>query len=251
MSIPGASLLTSSTLHSTRTRIWQRPSVLLVVALVGGILLRLSGLGDALDHDEAYTWEAFASRSVSTIATHYPVPNNHIFHTFLVKASAAMFGVSEVALRIPALAGGGLTILATWWFACAYAGRVGLGVTWMPVLAASIVALSPEHASWSQVARGYTLITLFSAVAGGSLIRAQLARERIWWPLYAVSLFLALYTQPSAVLLAVGLAAWSLVSAVRADDRRVLTASLAGSKTIPPLQRTSAISNKWCPGKMI
>mgnify|MGYP002641150217 CR=1 FL=1 len=197
------------------------------VVLVIGILLRLPGLGDALDHDEAYTWEAFASHSVSTIATHYPVPNNHIFHTFLVKASAAVFGANEVGMRLPALVGGVLTIAATWWLARACCSLFLPANRWLPTLAAAVVALSPAHIAWSQAARGYTLITLFSAVAGGALLRAQLARERVWWPLYGVALFLALYTQPSAALLAVGLAGWSFVHAARSGDRPLLTATLA------------------------
>ncbi|MDA0335841.1 MAG: glycosyltransferase family 39 protein [bacterium] len=197
------------------------------VVLVIGVFLRLPGLGDALDHDEAYTWEAFASHSVSTIATHYPVPNNHIFHTFLVKASAAVFGANEVGMRLPALLAGVLTIVATWWLARACGNLFLPAIGWMPVLAAVVVALSPAHIAWSQAARGYTLITLFSAVAGGALVRAQLARKRVWWPLYGVVLFLAMYTQPSAALLAVGLAGWSFLQAARSGDRPLLTATLA------------------------
>ena len=213
------------------------------------MLLRLPGLGDALDHDEAYTWEAFASRSLSTMTTHYPVPNNHIFHTLLVHASTALFGEGELPMRLPALLAGLLAIPATWWLA-----RAVPGAGWVPVLAAWVVALSPDHASWSQVARGYTLIVLFSAICGGALLRAQLSRERVWWPVYALTLFLAIYTQPSAALLGVGLGAWSLGQALRSGQRPVLTSALAAHGAVgvallvayaPILERVIAAGRTW------
>lgn len=56
----------------------RRTGLILLMAVALGAVLRLQGIGDALNHDEVYTWEAFASRSYATIATHYPVPNNPI-----------------------------------------------------------------------------------------------------------------------------------------------------------------------------
>jgi hypothetical protein len=59
----------------------------MLLALAAGTVVRVQGMGDALNHDEVYTWEAFASRSFATIVTHYPVPNNHIFHSILVRVT--------------------------------------------------------------------------------------------------------------------------------------------------------------------
>ncbi len=36
----------------------------MMLALAVGAVVRAQGLGDALNHDEVYTWEAFASRSL-------------------------------------------------------------------------------------------------------------------------------------------------------------------------------------------
>ncbi|MEW6752691.1 MAG: hypothetical protein AB1505_17170 [Candidatus Latescibacterota bacterium] len=62
------------------------PLVILSLAAVLAVaaLLRCHDLAAPLNHDEAYTWEAFSSRSYATIATYYPVPNNHVLHSLLV-----------------------------------------------------------------------------------------------------------------------------------------------------------------------
>lgn len=231
------SLPLNSPLQSNRLLLWQRPAIQLAAAILVGLLLRLPGIGDGLNHDEAYTWEAFASRSLTTITTHYPVPNNHIFHSLLVHATSTIFGSGETALRLPALLAGLLAIPATWWLATGLLRVLDEQVrveqvlwgqaSWVALLPAWIIALSPDHADWSHAARGYTLIVLFSALSGGALIRAQFTGVRFFWLVYSVSLFLALYTQPSTALLAVGLAVWSVVQALRTEQRQVLTASLA------------------------
>jgi hypothetical protein len=201
------------------------------VLLLVGLLLRLPGMGDGLTHDEAYTWEAFASRSVATITGHYPVPNNHIFHSLLVKLSAAVVGDSETGLRLPALLAGLLAIPATWWFA-ASVGRILSVSPWVPGLAAAVVALSPAAVTWSHQARGYTLILLLASLAAGALLRAQVERRRAFWPAYSAALFLAVWTQPSAALLVAGLALWSVVAAVRSGDNDVLTGTLAAHAAV-------------------
>ena len=60
-------------------------------------------LDDGLNHDEAYTFQALVSRSAETTLMHYPVPNNHIFHSLLAKASTKLLGDGEFALRLPTL----------------------------------------------------------------------------------------------------------------------------------------------------
>lgn len=208
---------------------WQRPAVILAVIIVVAALLRLPGLGDGLDHDEAYTWLAFASQPVSVIVGHYPVPNNHILHSLLMALSASAFGESEVALRLPALLAGLLGVAATWWLAQAMCRNAPQAMArwWVPALAAALLAINPTHIGWSQSARGYSLLVLFAALSGGALLGAQLQRRRPLWPVYSACLFLALYTQPVAVLLAVGLAAWSLWHAARSGDQQLLTSALS------------------------
>lgn len=214
-----------------------------------GLLLRLPGLGDGLDHDEAYTWMAFASRSFDAIRFHYPVPNNHILHSLLVRASSLAFGEGEAALRLPALTAGVLSVPAAYWLAASLApGPL------VATVAAWVLALAPAHVDASHVARGYTILTLFSALAGGALVRAH--RRGGWWlwSVYAGSLFLALYTQPSAALLAVALASWSLCEAVRRRDRGLQKACLAAHGAVallaawaygPIVDRVLAAGRAW------
>lgn len=197
---------------------------------------------------------AFGSRSFSTITSHYPVPNNHILHSLLMRASSLVFGDGETALRLPALVAGVLGIPAAWWLA-----RGVSSSPWAAGLAAWVLALAPVHVGYSHMARGYSLLVLLTAVAGGALLRARPADgqgggDRRWWAPYALALFLALYTQPSAALLAVALGLWSLHEAVRARDRDWIGATLMAHGAVlaasawaygPILDRVLAAGQIW------
>ena len=81
-------------------------TALFLAALATALALRLHGLGADLNHDEAYTWQVFASRPYAEILGSYPVPNNHILHSLLVRLSTRVFGTGEIAIRLPALLAG-------------------------------------------------------------------------------------------------------------------------------------------------
>ncbi len=129
----------------------------MLLALAAGAVVRVQGLGDALNHDEVYTWEAFASRSFATIVSYYPVPNNHIFLSILVRLASMLFGQSEVALRSPAFLAGVVSIPALWALT-----RVLLRSSTAAVAAAWILALAPMHVQYSTTARGYSIMILIS-----------------------------------------------------------------------------------------
>ena len=65
-------------------------------ALVGIILIasaiRVAFLSTPIRYDKAYTFLVFAMRPLRFIVSDYHVPNNHIFHTILVRLAYLLFG---------------------------------------------------------------------------------------------------------------------------------------------------------------
>jgi hypothetical protein len=134
-------------------------AVLLVITVVGSGL-RLRGLGAALNYDELVTAHYFvAAPSLWAALSRQVVFNNHPAFTLLARTSQALFGVSEVALRMPALVLGCLAIPATWWVGRATLPAAGT------LAAAAVVAFHPLHVSYSQSARGYSGLILFGLIA--------------------------------------------------------------------------------------
>lgn len=193
---------------------------LLVGACLAAGLLRIPGLAAELNHDEAFTWLSFASQSYSHIVTDYSLPNNHIFHSVLVRLSAQVFGSAEWVLRLPAFIGGWLTVPAFYLLGRAFAGRVETGL-----VAAWILTFLPVHIHYAQMARGYTLLVLGSALTLLAVHQVLQNRCRWWWGLFIPCGFLTGYTVPSGGLHLLALGVWTLM--VLRRDLRQLCEALA------------------------
>ncbi len=142
------------------------PLVGLITAL--GLFLRWPGIDRSLGHDELYTIVIFATRSWGDILTGYDLPNNHIFHTLLLRLSQSLFGDAEWALRLPALAAGAASLPAIY----ALARRL-TGIPTVGLLAALMLGSHHLHVNFSQQARGYTLMVLLCI----------LYADALWWAL--------------------------------------------------------------------
>lgn len=166
---------------------------LLAVALIAllAALVRLIQLRRPVDYDEAYTYVYFASRPLRYIVTDYSGPNNHIFHTILVRASTQMFGNSLATLRLPAFLAGVFLIPA------GYLAGKSLYNRWSGLLAAAGLALWPMLVDYSVNARGYTLVCLFACL--GIWLAAELTRRNNFtaWLLLACSCSLGMYSIPT------------------------------------------------------
>ncbi|MCX6067597.1 MAG: glycosyltransferase family 39 protein [Chloroflexi bacterium] len=129
---------------------------LLVLIALCGLLLRIGGLNKPVEYDEAYTVVEFSSRSWWAVISDYSLPNNHILHSLLVRASLLSFGQHAWSIRLPALlAGLGMIVAAYFLGKALYSRETGL-------VAAALVAYFPEMLRFSTTARGYTLVGLFS-----------------------------------------------------------------------------------------
>ena len=85
--------------------IYEILSWLLIALAFGYTVLRACYLG--ITHDEAVTylyWSAGSFRDIFLFNGFAP-PNNHLLNSLLIKLSVSCFGLSEFAIRIPALIG--------------------------------------------------------------------------------------------------------------------------------------------------
>lgn len=130
--------------------------ILLIVITLLGLLIRLYFVDQPMRVDESWTFLASVKDGWQSVLT-YTTPNNHIFHSILVKISTQLFGESVIAIRLITLVFGTLSILLVF-FAARCLGSNGL-------FAALVVALNPYLILFSTNARGYSLlVSLFLAL---------------------------------------------------------------------------------------
>ncbi|MCO6510078.1 MAG: glycosyltransferase family 39 protein [Aridibacter famidurans] len=158
-------------------------SLLTLIAIV----LRIPNLNSDLWVDEVFTLVDFVRAPWGEIVTSFPSQNQHLLYSILARASFDIFGESAWALRLPALLFGVLSIIATYFLARKLLGRT------TAMLASSLMAVSYHHVWFSQNARGYTGLLLFSVLATWLYFEAYDRKNWIWWMLYSVSIILGMW----------------------------------------------------------
>jgi hypothetical protein len=142
-----------------------RGATLLAVILALGLGLRCVGLSGSLWIDEVDTLVTIVRQPLATIVTSYASENQHPLYSVLAKIAVTAFGETEVALRLPALLFG---VLSLW--AVARLGRQLLDET-TGLLAALLLCVSAHHVWFSQNARGYTGMLLFTVLASSEFLQ--------------------------------------------------------------------------------
>jgi hypothetical protein len=176
-----------------------------------GLVARLVLINRPIEYDEAYTVMAFAHSPFRILITDYHVPNNHIFHTILVRIAVLLLGSQPWQVRMPALLAGMLLIPFVFWLGrTLYAGDVGY-------LSAAIVAFLPDMVLRSVSARGYVIVALLSVMA--FLLARYLIRHRnlFAWSLLVLLCALGFYTVPIMLFPFGFLLVWMLLSAPHLD----------------------------------
>jgi len=169
----------------------------------------------------------------SRVLWDYRKPTNHVLYNLTGRAAVdawralrgdAAWSFSERAFRLPALLASGASVaLFGWWVA--QWGIAGAGVA-----AAWLFALHPWHLRYGAEGRGYAFMLLFAVAACLAMIQALRSGSWRAWLAFAASQFLLIWSQPSALLLAVALGACAGLGAVgraRGPARRVLLARCA------------------------
>ena len=114
-------------------------------------------------------------------------------HYLFVSAAINLFGESEFAARLPSALAGTLAVpLMIMWGRALKRPYIGL---W----AAFFLALSPFHLKYSQEARHYAWLTLFSLAAYIFLYLAITRRQWRWWGLFVLATVINLYTHYGAL----------------------------------------------------
>lgn len=163
--------------------------------LVGGLtlvalILRAVFILRPLEHDEAYTIVTFASVPLRYGLSDYHLPNNHLFHTFLVHIFFRLFGYQTWAMRMPAfLAGLALVPLLYWLARNLYNRRVALA-------AGAFAAALPQLIYFSTNARGYTMVMLFALLITALAVYLRKRANLLGWALLTLFSVLGLYTIP-------------------------------------------------------
>jgi hypothetical protein len=126
-----------------------------VVTLIGiitvALVVRVPKLSMGLGQDELFTAVNFIDvRPFWRTVTSNAAFNNHIGYSVLARISQHFFGHTEVALRLPALLFGMITIIIGYTCVQRIMGRSSATVF------ALLLAVSPPHVGWSVSARGYS-----------------------------------------------------------------------------------------------
>ena len=189
----------------------------LILALL--ILLAFAGswvwVEKPMQHDESYTFIAFARRPLIHIISDYHLPNNHVFNSILIHILYTIFGNSSpVIVRLPSLLAGVACVpLAYVWVRKQYGA-------FPAIIAAGFVAYLPWIKLQSTNGRGYMLMAMFTLVMLILAERVRGRKDRFAWVLLILATVLNFYTLPIALYPLGIVALWLFISAMRGNIAR-------------------------------
>jgi hypothetical protein len=186
-------------------------SAALVSLMLVALILRLGNLDLPLGHDEAYMYNAFASRSLWHLLSDYHLPNNHVFLSVLMHATTRLLGDSIWAIRLPTIVTGVLLVPAAFWFAKRFYSRE------TALLSAALVTIFPILIEYSVNARGYILVALFTLLIWSLGDYVRVKRNRFAWALIVILSTLGFFTIPIMLFPFGALYLWLLGSWVIGD----------------------------------
>ena len=170
-------------------RYWWALAALTLVALA----LRLWRLDSGLWLDEVFTLLDFGRVPFTEVVAMFPSQNQHMLYSVLMHLPLALWGESAWALRLPAVLFG---VGGVW--AVFLLGRKLVGVR-QALLAAALMTVSYHHVWFSQNARGYTGLMLFTTLPTWLWLEARDRQGWRWWVAYAVALWLGLWVHTTMV----------------------------------------------------
>lgn len=194
----GGSLLGPAAVASEAAPRWVTPAALGIVVV--GLALRVPRLGEGLWFDEIQTLVTYVRLPFAGILTTFDSQNQHILYSLAARLAVVLLGESAFALRLPAVLFGAASLYAVYRFGRLVGGwREGL-------LAAGLLAASYHHVWFSQNARGYTGLLLWTVLATEFMVRLLTEpREdrRALAAGYGLTMALAVYTHSTAALVGV------------------------------------------------
>lgn len=184
-------------------------TVLIIVLMA--VVVRMADLFIPMEHDEAYTYNAFASYPLWHVVSDYHLPNNHVLLTIFVSMLNSLFGNHLWLFRIPSLIAGACMIPAAYWLAKRFYDQE------TAVLGAVFVAFFPILVKYSVLARGYVFVSLFTLLIFWVGDHVRTNRDRFGWLLLAVLSALGFYAVPIMLFPFGALYVWLLMSCMVGD----------------------------------
>ena len=186
ISVPG-SKGNNSVSETNNTRLSATVILGLIVLSVVAFVLRLVNLNSDLWLDEVLTLLDFVRYPVGHIVTSFPSQNQHMLFSLLAKLSTTVFGESAWSLRLPSVLFG---IGSIWAFF--FLGRKIVGQK-EALLGCALLTVSYHHIWFSQNARGYMGLLLFTMLATWCWLEALEKNDVKWWVAYSVFVVLGMW----------------------------------------------------------
>ncbi len=187
-------------------KINSRFSLILWFLLLAGFGLRFHNLDQVLGRgDENQYLLDYGNASLEFISTTFFFGGHHIFHTLIMRLMIMVFGdENAIAIRFPAFICGLASLFVIYKISChVFKSKAS------SLISLTILVFSPIHIYYSNVARGYSFIILFSALMILSTIRIfDSGKFGIWGWVLTLSTFLSTYTIATNVYFAFGLGCW-------------------------------------------
>lgn len=191
------------------------------------LALRAPGLGEGISFDEIDTLVHYARRDLRTVVSTFDSQNQHLLYSVLARISCELFGESTWAVRLPAVVLGVLGVVALYRFALLVTDAREA------IFAAAFLVVSYHHVWFSQDARGYTGLLLFTLLGSAEflrMLRAERAhgigaplRYGIWMALATLIHATAVFAVAAHVLVWIGCALASRGRRVAAAHHQVLS----------------------------
>ena len=185
----------SGRLRALHCLLVRSPASYLAIALLA-FLFALSCYRAAVQSitvDEAFTYNRSVSAPLSRTFKVYDA-NNHPLHTMLVKASVALFGVSEFSVRLPSL-----LAAAIYFVVILRLCRVIFKEGWLLLLAVACLSMNPTVLDFLSISRGYGMAMALLMAALDLLLTYLDRPDRRLVHLAAMALALAVTANLTAV----------------------------------------------------
>ena len=173
---------------------WRGLALLTAAAAV----LRLIALNQQLWYDEITTLLDFVRPPFGRIFVTYSSENQHFLYSILAWISVHTFGDHPWTLRLPAVLFGVLSIPTLYLLARRLTTRAE--ALW----ACALMTVSYHHVWFSQNARGYTGLLLFTLVATYFFVRGSRENRQVFWIGYGIAAALGVYVHLSMAFIVAG-----------------------------------------------
>ncbi len=187
-----------------------------VFLLIGlGAALRVWMALAPITAEEAVAYMSFAAKPIGETISSYALPSNHVFHTLLTKWSTGLFGNNVLALRIPALLAGILTLPLFYLIVRSLFNR------YIALMALAMAAGTPCLVEVGALAQGYSITWccwMLALVFGRHLVREN---NMVSAAMLGLCCAFGMWAVPAMLPMAIMVFLWVLFSVLTKYDRSV------------------------------